>query len=144
MVHDGLLVRRCPRVKITRRSYRTNYPGHARAVDSVTTMLNPEASRQTAHIFLDAVAVHNRNDATDDDARDEMTGLVLDRLREVGSIQILQDDETGNLTLDFRAAGSGIIAVMVALLDGWVGSSGVDRDVLVSEVRDIIDEHLVE
>lgn len=88
--------------------------------------------------------MHNRSDATDDDARDDMTGLVLERLAEVGSIQILQDDETGKLTLDFRAAGSGIIAVMIAFLDGWASSSGADRDFLISEVRDIIDQHSVE
>jgi hypothetical protein len=50
---------------------------------------NPEASRKTAHIFLDAVALHHRGDPIDDDARDDMTDLALQRLREVGSIRFV-------------------------------------------------------
>ena len=107
-------------------------------------MLDPEASRQTAHIFLDAVAVHHRGDPTDDDARDDMTDLALQRLRGVGSIRLTQDDETGRVTLDIARAQTGILAVIIACLDGWAACSGVDRDELISEVRSIVDTHLTD
>jgi hypothetical protein len=43
----------------------------------ITNMLkDAEASRQTAHIFLDALAVNNPQDPTDDDTRNDMTALV--------------------------------------------------------------------
>jgi len=71
-------------------------------------MLDAEASRQTAHIFLDAVAIHNRDDATDLETRDEMTDLALRRLAEVGSIQILKmtRQETSLSTLGALGPGS--------------------------------------
>ena len=105
-------------------------------------MLDPEASRQTAHIFLDAVAVNNRRDPTDHAAREDMTALALQRLTEVGSILLLQDDETGRISLDISRAQTGIIAVIIACLDGWAACSGVDRDDLINEVRVIIDTEL--
>jgi hypothetical protein len=111
---------------------------------SVAEMLDPEASRQTAHIFLDAAAVHHRDDPTADDVRDEMTGLAFERLTEVGSIRLTQDDETGAMTLDIARAGTGILAVIIACLDGWAACSGVDRDELIIEVRRIVDANLVE
>jgi hypothetical protein len=107
-------------------------------------MLDPEASRQTAHIFLDAAAVHHGDDPTADDVRDEMTALALQRISEVGSIRLMRDDETGAVTLDIARAGTGILAVIIACLDGWAGCSGVDRDELISEVRRIVDANLVE
>lgn len=103
-------------------------------------MHDPEASRQTAHIFLDAAGLHRHDDLADFDLRDEMTNLALQRLREVGSIQILQNPDTGGVSLDFRAAGTGIIAVIVAALQGWATCAGIDRDVVISEVRRIVDE----
>jgi hypothetical protein len=66
-------------------------------------MIDPEASRQTAHIFLDAAAAHHRDDPTADDVRDDMTVLALERLAAVGSIQVMQDDETGAITLPVMA-----------------------------------------
>jgi len=107
-------------------------------------MLDAEASRQTAHIFLDAVAVHHRGDSTDGDARDEMTALALQRLTEAGSILITQDEETGRFTLDIARAQTGILAVIIACLDGWAACSGVDRDELIAEVRRIVDTHLTD
>ncbi len=107
-------------------------------------MLDPEASRQTAHIFLDAVAVNNRHDPTDDATRDDMTALAMQRLTKVGSILLLQDDETGQITLDISRAQTGIIAVIIACLDGWAACSGVDRDQLITEVRNIIDAALTD
>ena len=71
-----------------------------------------------------------------------MTGLALDRLQEVGSIRLTQDDETGRMTLDIRAAGTGIIAVIQVLLQGWATCAGVDRDELINEARRIVDEEL--
>lgn len=102
-------------------------------------MNDPEASRQTAHVFLDAVAVHNRTDPTDHDTRDEMRALAIQRLNDVGSIRVTQDDETGRITMDIGPATTGIIAVMIAFLEGWAACSGIDRDQLISEVRSIID-----
>lgn len=107
-------------------------------------MLDSEASRQTAHIFLDAAAIHHRGDSTDDGARDEMTGLALQRLTEVGSILVTMNDETGTVVLDIARAQTGILAVIIACLDGWAGCAGVDRDELIAEVRTIIDAHLVD
>jgi hypothetical protein len=107
-------------------------------------MLDAEASRQTAHIFLDAAAIHNRHDLTDLEARDDMTGLAFERLAEVGSILITQDDETGRVTLDIARAGTGIVAVIIACLDGWAACAGEDRDALISEVRRIVDHTLVD
>lgn len=107
-------------------------------------MLDPEASRQTAHIFLDAAAVHHHGDQTDDDARDTMTDLALQRLAEVGSIRITQDDETGRIALDIARAQTGILAVIIACLNGWAACSGLDRDELIAEVRTIVDTHLTE
>jgi len=107
-------------------------------------MLDPEASRQTAHIFLDAAAVHHRSDPTDDATRDAMTDLALQRLADAGSIRLAQDDETGRITLDIARAQTGILAVIIACLDGWAACSGQDRDALIAEVRTIIDTHLTE
>lgn len=109
-------------------------------------MLDPEASRQTAHIFLDAVAVHDRGSdlPIDHDARDDMTDLALQRLTEVGSIRLKQDDETGRITLDIARAGTGIIALIIACLDGWAACAGIDRDELIAEVRTLIDDNLVD
>lgn len=98
-------------------------------------MLDPEASRQTAHIFLDAAAVHHRDDPTSDDIRDDMTALALQRLSDVGSIRLEQDDHTGQVTLDIARAGTGILAVIIACLDGWAACSKVDRDELIAQVR---------
>lgn len=113
---------------------------------NVAHMLDAEASRQTAHIFLDAVAVHDRasDQPTDHDARDDMTNLALQRLTEVGSIRLEQDDETGRITLDIARAGTGIIAVIVACLDGWAACARMDRDELIANVRTIIDENVVD
>lgn len=105
-------------------------------------MLDPEASRQTAHIFLDAVSIHHPHEQADHDARDDMTGLALERLQDVGSIQVTLDDETGRVALDIRAAGTGIITVIQILLQGWATCAGVDRDVLINEARRIVDEEL--
>ena len=107
-------------------------------------MLDPEASRQTAHIFLDAAAVHHRGDTTTDDERDEMTGLALEQLAAVGSIQVLRDDETGAITLDIARAQTGILAVLVACLDGWAACSGLDRDELITQVLAIVDANLTQ
>jgi hypothetical protein len=105
-------------------------------------MHDAEASRQTAHIFLDAASVQFHDG--DDDERDDMRGLALRRLQEVGSIQILRDDETGALSLDIRAAQTGIVAVILACLHGWAASSGADLDALITEVRNIIDAELTD
>ena len=78
------------------------------------------------------------------DSRDEMTGLALQRLTDVGAILLTQDDETGQVTLDIARAGTGIIAVIVACLDGWAACVGVDRDELIAEVRTIVDLHLTD
>jgi len=107
-------------------------------------MLDPEASRQTAHIFLDAAAVHHRGDPTDHDSRDDMTALALQRLVEVGSIRITQDGESGPITLDIARAQTGIVAVIIACLDGWAACRGVDRDELIAEVRTMVDTHLTD
>jgi hypothetical protein len=111
---------------------------------SVKGVLDPRASRETAHIFLDAVAVNNRRDPTDGATRDNMTALALQRLTEVGSILLTQDDETGRISLDISRAQTGIIAVIIACLDGWAACSGVDRDQLIAEVRNIIDNSLTD
>jgi hypothetical protein len=107
-------------------------------------MLDAEASRQTAHIFLDVAAIHDRGDLSDMDSRDQMTGLAFQRLQEVGAILLTQDDDTGQITLDIARAGTGIISVIVACLDGWAGCAGVDRDELIAEVRTIVDKHLTD
>ena len=57
---------------------------------------------------------------------------------------IVQDDETGAITLDLRAAATGIIAVIVTCLQGWATATGVDRDRIISEVRAIVDADLRE
>lgn len=106
-------------------------------------MLDAEASRQTAHIFLDAAAVHHLDDATDFATRDDMTELALRRLREVGSILLTQDDETGRVSLDITRAQTGILAVIVACVEGWANCAGVDPDEIITEVRRIIDAELV-
>ena len=70
--------------------------------------------------------------------------MALERLPEVGAIRLTQDEETGAITLDIARAGTGILAVIIACLDGWAGCSGVDRDELISEVRGIVDTAFVE
>lgn len=61
-----------------------------------------------------------------------------------GSIRVMQDDETGAISLDIARAQTNMLAVITARLDGWAGCSGVDRDELIVEVRSIIDAHLTE
>lgn len=73
-----------------------------------------------------------------------MTDLALQRLAKVGAIRVTQDDETGQISLDIARAQTGILAVIVACLDGWAACSRVDRDTLIAEVRTIIDTHLTE
>lgn len=109
---------------------------------SVRDMLDPEASRQTAHIFLDAAGLHRHDEPADFDQRDEMTALALARLPEVGSIILTQDDDTGAITLDIARAATGIITVIIAALQGWATCAGVDRDVIIGEIRRIVDEEL--
>jgi hypothetical protein len=115
-----------------------------RIVATVLDTLEAEASRQTAHIFLDVAAIHDGEDVSDLEARDAMTGVALQRLLDVGSILLTQDDDTGQITLDIARAGTGIVAVIVACLDGWAASAGVNRSELIAEVRTIVDQHLVE
>ena len=103
-------------------------------------MRDPEASRLTAHVFLDAAAVHDHDDLSNADVRDDMTELAMQRLAEIGSIEILQDEDTGRISLDFARAGTGIIAVIVTCLQGWATSAGLDRDQVISTVRGIIDD----
>ena len=105
-------------------------------------MIDPEASRQTAHIFLDAASTQVRDGSATDDERDDMVALALERLRDVGAIELEQVD--GGLTLDIRRLQTGVLAVIVALLRGWSSCAGVDEDELIVEVRRIIDEHLTE
>jgi hypothetical protein len=62
----------------------------------------------------------------------------------VRSIRLLQDDDTGQISLDISAAQTGIIAAMIALLHGWMACSGRDRDELITLVREVVDENLVD
>ena len=105
-------------------------------------MLDPEASRQTAHVFLDAAAIYHPKDSTSFEVRDDMTELAIQRLREVGSIGVSQDDETSRVSVDMSTAVTGIIAVISACVQGWAKTAGVDRDLIISEVRNIIDTDL--
>lgn len=73
-----------------------------------------------------------------------MTALAMQRLTEVGSILLTQDADTGRITLDISRAQTGIIAVIIACLDGWAACSGIDRDQLIAEVRNIIDNSLTD
>ena len=54
-----------------------------------------------------------------------MTDLALQRLAEAGSIRVMRNDETGSITLDIARAQTGILAVIIACLDGWARCSGV-------------------
>jgi len=77
--------------------------------------------------------VHHLDDLTDFTTRDDLTELALRPLREVGSILLTQDDETGRVSLDIARAQTGIIAVTVACVEGWASCAGVDPDEIITE-----------
>ena len=107
-------------------------------------MIDPEASRRTAHLFLDAAAVQHQDDDTNFDERDDMVALILERpLAEAGAIQLEQDDD-GHITVDIRRLQTGVLAVITALLEGWASCAQVDRDLIIADVRRIIDEHITD
>lgn len=106
-------------------------------------MIDPETTRFAAHVLLDAVSVHGEIDA-DEDQLDEMRGLSVDRLAEIDAVRVTQDDETGKVTVDIRRLLTASLVVIHAALTGWAACRDVDRDQLITEMRAIVDESIVE
>lgn len=107
-------------------------------------MIDPETTRQAAHVFLDAVTVHQGDEQADDDTRDDMMGLALDRLGEVRAVRPVVD-ESGQITgVDIRRLTTAAGLVIHALVRGWARETGADPDELIAHVRGVIDEALAD
>lgn len=106
-------------------------------------MIDPETTRLTAQVLLDAAAVQSARDLSDDQ-RDDMYGLAVDRLADVQAVRVTVDDETGRGTVDIRRLVTASLVLVNGLLDGWAASAEVDRDQLVAEMRRIVDENVTD
>lgn len=106
-------------------------------------MIDPETTRLAAHVLLDAASVQS-DDQADDDERDEMYGLAVDRLADIDAIRVTQNDESGKITVDIRRLATASLVLVNGLLDGWASTAGVDRDHLIAEMRRIVDENVNE
>src|SRR4051812_409395 len=106
-------------------------------------MRDPEAARQAAHIVLDALTVHSPDDDPEPVDRDAMSELALQRLTEVGALTLTRD-EAGRYVLDVAGLSTGLLAVTTVAVSGWARCAGIDRDVLIAEIRAVIDAHLTD
>jgi hypothetical protein len=117
--------------------------GELNACGIMCHMIDPETTRLVAHVLLDAASVQSADQA-DDDQRDDMYGLAIDRLAEVEAVRVTQDDETGRVSVDIRRLTTASLVLINGLLDGWAAAAGVDRDQLIAELRGIVDEQVTE
>jgi hypothetical protein len=104
-------------------------------------MIDPESTRQAAHVLLDAVSVH-QDDAPGHDTRDDMMGIALERLGEIGAVRPMVDDNGTITGADIRRLTTAAGLVIHAMLRGWAASAKVDPDELLAEVRLIVDESI--
>lgn len=106
-------------------------------------MIDPQGTRLAAAVLLDAASVQS-DDRADADQRDDMYGIVVDRLREIEAVRVTQDDESGKVSVDIRRLLTAAMVLINGCLDGWAAAAHVDRDELIAEMRRIVDENVTE
>jgi len=100
-------------------------------------MTDPEVTRQTAHVLLDALSAFD--DSSNPDPNAGMR-LALRRLQEIDAVSILYDDETDTRTVDaqplLQASLNLLTSAIVTRLNENPNLPGVD---VITELREVTD-----
>jgi hypothetical protein len=93
---------------------------------------SPELVRQAGHIILDGVL------AADVDNEDAME-LAFGKLLEIEAIEVLMDEDEGELELDISPLMSGVLLVVGELVDELAETQGVSAEDVLARIRTRID-----
>jgi hypothetical protein len=96
----------------------------------------PEAGRQAAHVFLDAIS---GGIFTGQDVDTAAVDLAVARLNEINAVEATLDD-ADNLTLDISDLVGGIVVAMGFLVNQVSLYADVDAQEVVIKTREFLDE----
>ncbi|HTW16277.1 MAG TPA: hypothetical protein VMF51_14175 [Nocardioides sp.] len=88
--------------------------------------------RRAGHIILDGVTA---SDVENDDAME----LAFGKLLEIDAIEVLMDEEEGELELDISPLMSGVLLVVSELVDELAQRDGSSREDVLARIRTRID-----
>ncbi|MBB5828150.1 hypothetical protein [Micromonospora carbonacea] len=103
-------------------------------------MANREIGRLAAHVLLDAVSTYDSS-APEDESGD-ILDLAVARLADVDCVTVAYNDETSVATVDATDLVGGTVVLLNALVERLVLETGIERALLVSQTREIIDQSL--
>lgn len=93
---------------------------------------DPEVVRQAGHIILDGIT------ASDVENEDAMQ-LAFGKLLEIEAIEVLMDEDEGELELDISPLMSGVLLVVGELVDELAEAQGVSSEDVLAKIRTRID-----
>jgi hypothetical protein len=93
---------------------------------------DPELVRQAGHIILDGVTAA---DVDNDDAME----LAFGRLLEIDAIEVLMDEDEGELELDISPLMSGVLLVVGELVEEIAERDGSTAEDVLARIRTRID-----
>lgn len=103
-------------------------------------MTDTEAGRQAAHVLLDAISTFDS--FAPGDESDRILNLAVGRLNEVGCVTAQYDDETDEAAVDASDLVGGTLVLLNGLIERIVILTGLPREVVVSQSREILDKSL--
>lgn len=94
----------------------------------------PEAGRQAAHVWLDAVSAH---DPADDSM--DVVNRALERMNDAGAVTAAFDERTAEVTVDYTDLAGGTITLIDILVKRLAAARGIDPAAVVHEIRRLVD-----
>lgn len=93
---------------------------------------DPEVVRQAGHIILDGITAA---DVENDNAME----LAFGKLLEIEAIEVLMDEDEGELELDISPLMSGVLLVVGELVDELAEAQGISSEDVLAKIRTRID-----
>jgi hypothetical protein len=103
-------------------------------------MTSPDSSRLAAHVLLDVVSAYSEDDA--DEANERAMEIAIARLHDVGCVTATFDDETASAIIDVSALAGGTVTLLYSLVERVAMATGLAREVVISQTREVLDRAL--
>jgi hypothetical protein len=98
------------------------------------------SGRLAAHVLLDVASAYAADDI--DESNEQAMELAVERLHEVGCVTVTLDDVADTVVVDISDLAGGTVLLISALLDRVERVTGLSREVIINQTREIIDQAL--